>query len=40
MKLVSRTIGTDRVVDEMIIAFRHTQQVPWYGSLTEHSDPC
>ncbi|KAF4552432.1 Hypothetical protein D9617_10g074140 [Elsinoe fawcettii] len=27
--LVSRTIGTDRVVDEMIISFRHTQQVPW-----------
>lgn len=29
MKLVSRTIGTDRVVDEMIISFRHTQEVPW-----------
>lgn len=27
--LVSRTIGTDRVVDEMIISFRHTQEVPW-----------
>lgn len=30
MKLVSRTVGVDRVVDEMIISFRHTQQVPWY----------
>jgi len=29
MKLVSRTIGTDRVVDEMIISFKHTQQIPW-----------
>ncbi|PNS20633.1 hypothetical protein CAC42_360 [Sphaceloma murrayae] len=27
--LVSRTIGTDRVVDEMIISFHHTQEVPW-----------
>ncbi|KAK1083484.1 hypothetical protein LTR48_006230, partial [Friedmanniomyces endolithicus] len=29
MKLVSRTIGTDRVVDEMIISFKHTQPIPW-----------
>ena len=29
MKLVSRTVGTDRVVDEMIISFKHTQEVPW-----------
>ncbi|GAB7366317.1 hypothetical protein MBLNU230_g8117t1 [Neophaeotheca triangularis] len=29
MKLVSRTVGVDRVVDEMIISFKHTQQVPW-----------
>ncbi|KAI4170972.1 MAG: hypothetical protein LQ346_008804 [Caloplaca aetnensis] len=29
MKLISRTIGTDRVVDEMILSFRHTQEVPW-----------
>lgn len=36
MKLVSRTIGTDRVVDEMIIAFRHTQQVPWSVSIWYH----
>ncbi|KAG8623921.1 hypothetical protein KVT40_008897 [Elsinoe batatas] len=27
--LVSRTIGADRVVDEMIISFIHTQEVPW-----------
>lgn len=29
MKLVSRTIGVDRVVDEMIISFKHTCEVPW-----------
>ena len=29
MKLVSRTIGVDRVVDEIIISFKHTQEVPW-----------
>lgn len=29
MKLVSRTIGVDRVVDEMILSFKHTQEVPW-----------
>lgn len=29
IKLVSRTIGTDQVVDEMIISFKHTQEVPW-----------
>ena len=29
MKLVSRTIGTDRVVDEMIISFKHTEEIPW-----------
>ncbi|KAK3724406.1 hypothetical protein LTR37_001030 [Vermiconidia calcicola] len=29
MKLVSRTIGVDRVVDEMIISFKHTEEVPW-----------
>jgi hypothetical protein len=27
--LLSRTIGTDRVVDEMHIRFKHTQEVPW-----------
>lgn len=29
VKLVSRTIGVDRIVDEMIISFKHTQEVPW-----------
>ena len=29
LKLVSRTIGVDRVVDEMIISFKHTQEIPW-----------
>lgn len=29
IKLVSRTMGVDRVVDEMIISFKHTQEVPW-----------
>ncbi len=29
MRLISRTIGTDRVVDEMHVYFRHTQEVPW-----------
>ncbi|KAG9253678.1 uncharacterized protein F5Z01DRAFT_154466 [Emericellopsis atlantica] len=27
--LLSRTIGVDRVVDEMHIRFKHTQEVPW-----------
>ncbi|KAK5114548.1 hypothetical protein LTR62_002483 [Meristemomyces frigidus] len=29
MKLVSRTLGTDRVVDEFIISFKHTTAIPW-----------
>ncbi|GAB7355432.1 hypothetical protein MBLNU459_g5942t1 [Dothideomycetes sp. NU459] len=29
IKLVSRTIGVDRVVDEMVISFRHTQVIDW-----------
>ncbi|KAI7119644.1 carboxymethylenebutenolidase [Hortaea werneckii] len=29
MRLVSRTIGVDQVVDEMVVSFKHTQQVPW-----------
>lgn len=28
-KLLSRTIGTDRVVDELYVSFRHTAPVPW-----------
>lgn len=29
LRLISRTIGTDRVVDEMYVHFRHTQVIPW-----------
>lgn len=29
MRLISRTVGTDRVVDEMYMTFRHTQEMPW-----------
>ena len=29
MRLLSRTVGTDRVADEMYVSFRHTQEVPW-----------
>lgn len=29
MRLISRTIGTDRVVDEMYTTFQHTQEIPW-----------
>ncbi|KAF3941513.1 hypothetical protein ABW19_dt0201565 [Dactylella cylindrospora] len=29
LRLISRTVGTDRIVDEMICAFRHTQEIPW-----------
>lgn len=29
MKLVSRTAGVDRVVDEFILSFKHTQVVDW-----------
>jgi hypothetical protein len=28
-KLISRTIGVDRVVDEMVVSFKHTQEMPW-----------
>ncbi|ORY59253.1 dienelactone hydrolase [Pseudomassariella vexata] len=27
--LISRTIGADRVVDEMHVTFQHTQEMPW-----------
>lgn len=27
--LLSRTVGVDRVVDEMHVFFRHTQEMPW-----------
>lgn len=29
MKLISRTVGTDRVVDEIFVSFHHTQEIPW-----------
>ncbi|KAK5659167.1 hypothetical protein OQA88_1257 [Cercophora sp. LCS_1] len=27
--LLSRTVGVDRVVDEMFLSFKHTQEIPW-----------
>lgn len=29
MRLLSRTLGTDRVVDEMLVSFRHDREIPW-----------
>lgn len=29
MRLISRTIGADRIVDELYIQFKHTCQMPW-----------
>ena len=29
MRLLSRTVGTNRVVDELYFNFRHTQEIPW-----------
>ncbi|KAI4732137.1 carboxymethylenebutenolidase [Aureobasidium sp. EXF-10728] len=29
MRLLSRIVGADKVVDEMMISFRHTKVVPW-----------
>ncbi|KAJ5116735.1 hypothetical protein N7456_001083 [Penicillium angulare] len=29
IRLVSRTTGSDRIVDELYISFQHTQEVPW-----------
>ncbi|KAK8042512.1 hypothetical protein PG994_012995 [Apiospora phragmitis] len=29
LTLLSRTIGTDRVVDELHVAFKHTTEMPW-----------
>ena len=28
-RLLSRTIGTDRVVDELFVTFTHSQEIPW-----------
>jgi hypothetical protein len=29
LRLLSRTLGTDRVVDEIFLSFKHSQTVPW-----------
>jgi hypothetical protein len=29
LTLLSRTIGADRIVDELHIQFKHTQEIPW-----------
>lgn len=29
MTLISRTIGSDRVVDELYVRFKHTKPTPW-----------
>ncbi|KAI5303303.1 hypothetical protein KEM56_007694 [Ascosphaera pollenicola] len=29
MRLVSRTVGSDHIVDEVHVAFRHTEEIPW-----------
>jgi len=33
---ISRTIGDDQLVDEMIVAFTHTNEIPW---LIPHTSP-
>ncbi|PLB50643.1 dienelactone hydrolase [Aspergillus steynii IBT 23096] len=29
LRLISRTQGTDRVVDELFVSFQHTHEIPW-----------
>ncbi len=29
LRLISRTSGADRVIDEFVVSFRHTQEMPW-----------
>jgi hypothetical protein len=29
LRLISRTVGADRVVDELYVSFEHTQEIPW-----------
>lgn len=29
IRLLSRTVGPDRIVDEVIVSFRHTEEIPW-----------
>lgn len=38
MQLVSRTIGTDRLVDEIYVSFSHTQEIPWMLPGIEPTD--
>jgi carboxymethylenebutenolidase len=38
IKLISRTLGQDQLVDEMIFSFTHTEEMPWMlpGVLPTH----
>ncbi|MCJ1395151.1 hypothetical protein MMC18_008032 [Xylographa bjoerkii] len=38
IRLLSRTVGTDRVVDEMYVQFKHTQEIPWMLPGVEPTD--
>lgn len=38
MKVLSRTVGTDRIVDEMYLSFKHTQVMPWMLPDVEPTD--
>lgn len=38
MRLISRTVGTDRVVDELHVRFQHTQEIPWMLPGVEPTD--
>lgn len=29
IRLLSRTAGADRVVDELLLSFEHTEEIPW-----------
>ena len=29
LRLISRTVGADRIVDELYASFEHTQEIPW-----------
>ncbi|KAI9800176.1 MAG: hypothetical protein M1833_003503 [Piccolia ochrophora] len=29
VRLISRTVGVDRIVDEMLVSFTHSQEIPW-----------
>ena len=33
LKLLSRTIGVEKVVDEIMVSFRHTKIIPWYEDV-------